>query len=116
MNDFANDPVVLHYINILRELSKKQKPQMKIIEDKPTITFSHDPIETQIRTDFNNYIKKTYPEMAYVKDAKVKIKHIPDGCGLENNGVILKVHGETALVLLNNNKQAEYLLANLEIL
>lgn len=114
--NFTNDPVVINYINMLREIMKKKKPQITIIENKPTMIFPNDPVENQIRADFNNYIKKTYPEMAYVNSTRVKVKHIPDNCGLENKGIILKVLNGNALVELDNGKQAEYAVSNLELL
>ena len=118
MNDFANDPIILNYINTLRQFEKNKKSQIQLFANKATIVTSSNvnPIEEQTKKDFNAYIKLKYPEMAYIKGARVKIKHIPDDCGLENKGTILKVENKTFLVHLDNDKQAQYEIEHLELL
>lgn len=115
--DVTEDKILLYYINQLREIAKQKKHTMKIVDGKPVIEISDiDPIENQIRENLNNHLKKNYPHMAYFPTARVKVKSIPDNCGLENKGTIIKSDKDERLVRLDNGKEYQYKVDNLELL
>ena len=112
------DEIVLYYISELNKIVKQKKRNMKFIDGKPTIDNKNfdDAIEKQIRQNLNDHLKKNYPQMAYFVTARVKVKSIPDGCGLENKGTIVKSVADERIVKLDNGKEYQYNVVNLELL
>jgi len=111
------DKVVLYYISELNKIIKQKKQRLKIVGDKPIVEHEDiDEVEAQIRRNLNEHLRKNYPYMAYTVTARVKVKSIPDGCGLENKGVILKSEGDDRLVRLDDGKQYQYNVNNLILL
>lgn len=111
------DQIVLYYINELNKIVKQKKQQLRFVDGKPIIeSNSIDTIEAQIRQNLNDHLKKNYPHMAYFDGVRVKVKSIPDDCGLENKGIIVKSVGDERIVKLDNGKEYQYNVSILEVL